>query len=156
MGDQCSDLEPPVNGPLVQTVETTTERAGKTERERRYYLSSASLDAKAFAVAVRAHWGIENRLHWVLNVVFHDDLARLRSGNGPQNMVVVKHVALNLIRILRTSTASKPTLARLPQRRLPRKHHPKSATVNLKRFPWVQTMSASDSQRRSNAKTIRP
>src|SRR3546814_18984862 len=40
------------------------------------------LDAKTFAHAVRAHWGIENRLHWVLDVVFHDDLARLRTGNG--------------------------------------------------------------------------
>src|SRR3546814_5084120 len=63
-----------------------------------YYLSSAKLDAKTFAHAVRAHWGIENRLHWVLDVVFHDDLARLRTGNGPQNMAIVKHIALNLVR----------------------------------------------------------
>ena len=82
----------------IAMVETTTERNGKTEHERRYYLSSASLDAKAFAAAVRAHWGIENRLHWVLDVVFHDDLARLRSGHGPQNMAIVKHIAMNLIR----------------------------------------------------------
>lgn len=82
----------------IAMVEATTERAGKTERERRYYLSSAILDPKAFAAAVRAHWGIENRLHWVLDVVFHDDLARLRSGHGPQNMAVVKHMAMNLIR----------------------------------------------------------
>ena len=67
----------------IAMVEATTERNGKTEHERRYYLSSASLDAKAFAAAVRAHWGIENRLHWVLDVVFHDDLARLRTGHGP-------------------------------------------------------------------------
>src|SRR5690606_13710458 len=66
--------------------------------ETRYYISSATLDAKAFAAAVRAHWGIENRLHWVLDVVFHDDLARLRSGHGPQNMAVVKHMAMNIIR----------------------------------------------------------
>src|SRR3546814_15664384 len=39
-----------------------------------------------------------NRLHWVLDVVFHDDLARLRTGNGPQNMAIVKHIALNLVR----------------------------------------------------------
>lgn len=82
----------------IAMVETTTERAGKTEHERRYYLSSAALDAKTFAAAVRGHWGIENRLHWVLDVVFHDDLARLRSGHGPQNMAVVKHMAMNLIR----------------------------------------------------------
>lgn len=82
----------------IAMVETTTERNGKTEHERRYYLSSARLNAKAFAAAVRAHWGIENRLHWILDVVFHDDLARLRSGHGPQNMAVVKHMAINLIR----------------------------------------------------------
>jgi hypothetical protein len=46
----------------------------------------------------RAHWGIENRLHWVLDVVFHDDLARLRTGFGPQNTAVVKHMAINLVR----------------------------------------------------------
>jgi predicted transposase YbfD/YdcC len=82
----------------IAMVQSLTERGNKIETERRYYLSSAKLDAKAFAHAVRAHWGVENRLHWVLDVVFHDDLARLRSGNGPQNMAIVKHMAMNLIR----------------------------------------------------------
>lgn len=82
----------------IAMVEAVTERAGKRCRERRYYLSSAKLDPKAFAHAVRAHWGVENRLHWILDVVFHDDLARLRSGHGPQNMALLKHMALNLIR----------------------------------------------------------
>jgi predicted transposase YbfD/YdcC len=76
---------------------------GETEHTRHYYLSSAKLDAVTFGRAVRAHWGIENRLHWVLDVVFHDDLSRLRSGNGPQNMAIVKHMAMNLLR------ATKPT-----------------------------------------------
>lgn len=83
---------------MIGRVETEVERNGKIEHEKRYYLSSAALDAKTFARAVRAHWGIENRLHWVLDVVFHDDLARLRSGNGPENMAVVKHMAMNLVR----------------------------------------------------------
>lgn len=82
----------------IAMVETATERAGKSRHEKRYYLSSATLDAEAFAAAVRAHWGIENRLHWVLDVVFHDDLMRLRTGHGPENMAVVKHMAINLIR----------------------------------------------------------
>ena len=82
----------------IAMVEARTERAGKPCHERRYYLCSAKLDAKAFAYAVRAHWGVENRLHWVLDVVFHDDLARLRTGFAPQNMAVVKHMAINLIR----------------------------------------------------------
>lgn len=83
---------------MIAMVETEVERSGRIEHERRYYLSSARLDAKTFAAAVRAHWGIENRLHWVLDVVFHDDLARLRTGSGPQNMAVVKHMAMNLVR----------------------------------------------------------
>ncbi|HWE44380.1 MAG TPA: ISAs1 family transposase [Caulobacteraceae bacterium] len=82
----------------IAMVRTTTMRGGKIETERRYYIASAKLDAKTFASAVRAHWGVENRLHWVLDVVFHDDLARLRSGFGPQNMAIVKHMAMNLIR----------------------------------------------------------
>lgn len=83
---------------MIGMVESQVERNGAIARERRYYLSSTQLDAKTFAAAVRAHWGVENRLHWVLDVVFHDDLARLRSGNGPQNMAVVKHMAMNLVR----------------------------------------------------------
>jgi predicted transposase YbfD/YdcC len=83
---------------MIGMVETRVERNGAIARERRYYLSSATLDAKSFAAAVRAHWGVENRLHWVLDVIFHDDLTRLRSLNGPQNMAVVKHMAMNLVR----------------------------------------------------------
>jgi predicted transposase YbfD/YdcC len=83
---------------MIAMVETRVERNGAIASERRYYLSSAKLDAETFAAAVRAHWGVENRLHWVLDVVFHDDLARLRTGYGPQNMAVVKHMAMNLVR----------------------------------------------------------
>lgn len=82
----------------IAMIEATTEHNGRRRHEKRYYITSAKLDANAFAAAVRAHWGIENSPHWVLDVVFHDDLARLRSGHGPQNMAVVKHMAMNLIR----------------------------------------------------------
>ena len=91
----------------IAMVEATTERDGKTTRERRYYLSSATLDAKTFAHAVRAHWGIENRLHWIRDVVFHDDLARLRTGHGPENMAVIKHIAMNLLRAAKPTTSLK-------------------------------------------------
>ena len=60
-----------------------------------------------FARAVRAHWGVENRLHWVLDVVFHDDLARLRTGHGPQNMAIVKHIGLNLMRSTKANASLK-------------------------------------------------
>ena len=81
----------------VGMIESETERGSAIERERRYDLCSAKLDAQTFARSVRSHWGIENHLHWVLDVVFHDDLARLRSGHGPANMAIIKHTAMNLL-----------------------------------------------------------
>ena len=83
---------------MIAMVQAEVERAGKTSIERRYYLSSAKLPAMRFAASVRAHWHVENRLHWVMDVVFHDDLMRLRTANGPANMAAVKHMSLNLIR----------------------------------------------------------
>jgi predicted transposase YbfD/YdcC len=92
---------------MIGMIESEVERNGKLERAHRYYLCSTRLDAATFARAVRAHWGVENRLHWVLDVVFHDDLARLRSGHGPQNMAIVKHMALNLMRSTKPSASLK-------------------------------------------------
>ncbi len=96
----------------IAMVEAEVERGGKTTLARRFYLSSMPLDAPTFARAVRAHWGIENRLHWVMDVVFHDDLARLRTGYGPENMAIVKHMAMNLAR------QAPPTTSRKNRRKL--------------------------------------
>lgn len=79
-------------------VETEVERAGNTRRERCFSLGSLPLDAELFAGAIREHWPIENRPHWMLDVVFHEDLSRLRSGQGPHNMATVRHIALDLLR----------------------------------------------------------
>ena len=92
---------------MIAMVESVAERDGRTERARRYYLGSAALGAEAFARAVRAHWGVENRLHWVLDVVFHDDLMRLRTGFGAQNMAVIRHMALNLMQSTRPTASLK-------------------------------------------------
>lgn len=92
---------------MIGMVESHTERDGRVEQERRYYLCSTKLDAVTFARVVRSHWGIENRLHWVLDVVFHDDLARLRTGHGPANMAVIKHMALNLLKQATPTTSLK-------------------------------------------------
>lgn len=82
----------------IAMVEATVERDGATSTARRFFLASLPLDARLLARAVRAHWGIENRLHWVLDVVFHDDLMRLRTQHGPKNMATIKHMAMNLLR----------------------------------------------------------
>jgi hypothetical protein len=108
--DRHDDRPPGATPPLEVNV---TMPAGKRERETRYYLSSANLSADMFGQAVRGHRGIENRLHWLLDVVFREDLTRLRAGNALQNMAIVRHTALNLLSrpgrepALRTA-ASKP------------------------------------------------
>ena len=79
-------------------VEACVRRGDKTHAETRYYISSATLDAARAGQAVRGHWAIENRLHWVLDVVFGEDQSRLRKGFGAKNMAVVRHFALNLVR----------------------------------------------------------
>ena len=82
----------------IAMVEATVERNGAVTTARRYFVASLPIDPRTLARAVRAHWGIENRLHWVLDVVFHDDLMRLRTKHGPKNMSTIKHMAMNLIR----------------------------------------------------------
>jgi predicted transposase YbfD/YdcC len=82
----------------IAMVESRIERGDKIETERRSYISSRALSAAAFAAAARGHWAIENKLHWVLDVTFGEDLSRLRVGHGAKNMAVVRHFALNLVR----------------------------------------------------------
>jgi predicted transposase YbfD/YdcC len=78
--------------------ETRVESRGATRTETRYFISSRALTATDAAAAVRGHWAIENRLHWVLDVTFADDQSRLRKGHGARNMATVRHFALNLLR----------------------------------------------------------
>ena len=79
-------------------VRTRVQRGQALHVETRYYISSAVLSAERAGQAVRGHWGIENRLHWVLDVTFNEDQSRLRKGFGARNMAVVRHFALNLVR----------------------------------------------------------
>lgn len=74
------------------------ETASKTTTETAYYLLSTPLSAERFGGAVRSHWGVENGLHWILDVVRNEDQARNRRDNGPTNLAVLRHMALNLVR----------------------------------------------------------
>jgi predicted transposase YbfD/YdcC len=71
---------------------------GEVSEEVVYYLSSLPPKVKTFATAVRGHWGIENRLHWSLDVTFAEDQSRVRKDNGPANLGVLRRLALSILR----------------------------------------------------------
>jgi len=80
-------------------VESQRTINGSTSIETRYFISSLpGDDAAKVADAVRSHWSIENNLHWVLDVAFHEDESRVRLNNAAENMAMLRHVALNLLK----------------------------------------------------------
>ena len=82
----------------VAKVTRIRESADKTSTETAYYLLSRPLSADHFNLVARSHWGVENRLHWCLDVVMDEDRDRTRKDNGPQNLAVLRHIALNVMR----------------------------------------------------------
>ena len=91
---------------LRSVAKVTGERriGEKVSIESRYYISSLPGGAEQLLRAVREHWGIENSLHWVLDIAFREDESRVRKGHGPENLATMRHMALNL---LRRETSSK-------------------------------------------------
>lgn len=81
----------------VGMAESRFEVGDPVSVETRYFLTSLPCEAQGFAQAVRGHWGIENSLHWVLDVSFGEDACRIRKGDGPQNLAVLRHMAMNLM-----------------------------------------------------------
>jgi len=79
-------------------IESERRLGRKISREVRYFIASIENDAALALHAVRSHWGIENRLHWVLDIAFREDDCRVRKDHGPQNFAVLRHIALNLLR----------------------------------------------------------
>jgi len=82
----------------VGVVEARRELGGQRTVERRYYLTSLPLDVETFARAVRGHWGVENKLHWVLDVCFREDQSRARAGYAAENLATLRRLALNLLK----------------------------------------------------------
>lgn len=82
----------------VGMVEAIRQVNGQQNCERRYYLSSLPLNVETFARAVRGHWGVENKLHWMLDVWFREDQSRARSGYAAENLATLRRLALNLLK----------------------------------------------------------
>ena len=80
----------------VGTITATRETQTGTSQETRYFLLSEAFSPERFLAIVRAHWGIENGLHWVLDVTMNEDGLRNRKDHGPENLALLRRLALNL------------------------------------------------------------
>src|SRR5205823_6991268 len=110
--DLLACLDPTGAGPgLRSVVQVQAERRQDERRavETRYYLSSLAPDAAVLGQAIRQHWEVENRLHWVLDVLFREDACSVRVGDGAQNLARLRQLALNLLRQERTHRGSLAT-----------------------------------------------
>lgn len=102
----------------IGLVEAERRLGGQRSVEARHFLLSQPLDAATFASIARRHWGIENKLHWVLDVTCDEDASRVRAGHAAQNLAALRHLALNLLRqdpTRRGSVATKRFRAALDQ-----------------------------------------
>jgi len=109
----CEDLgwilfrkEPWPDLNVIGVVESHRTSNGQTSTETRYYVSSIENNAEVLAKAVRGHWGVENNLHWMLDVVFREDQDRNRSGYAQNNLSLIRKIALNLIKLEKTKKGS--------------------------------------------------
>ena len=85
---------------LASITQVISERTinNHTSKETRYYISSLSVSAKKLGFCIRSHWGVENSLHWVLDVTFNEDASRVRTGHAAENLSLLRKTALNLLK----------------------------------------------------------
>ena len=88
---------------MVHTTRASSGGGSKPESLRRYYISTLPAQAAVFNKVIRGHWGIENELHWVLDVAFREDDCRIRTGDGAQNFAILRRIALNQLKQERAS-----------------------------------------------------
>lgn len=87
----------------IAMIEERREVGEKVSLERRFFITSLPANAQKLASAVRNHWGIENCLHWTLDLVFNEDASRIRKDNAPENMALVRHIVLNMLNKAKTT-----------------------------------------------------
>lgn len=90
----------------IVMVQREREIDGKTSSEKSFYISSLENDVREIGSAIRSHWSIENSLHWCLDVSFGEDSSRIRKDHAPENMAILRHIALGLIKNEKTAKGS--------------------------------------------------
>ncbi len=124
-----------VDARAIVRVETRTELKDRSRFDTRYYITSSPRSATALAQTVRGHWGIENPLHWSLDVTFQEDLCRVRKGHGAQNMALVRKFAINKLRAA-PHLSEPPNLPVKPCRRPTKPPRPKTLKLRRKIASW--------------------
>ena len=119
----------------IVKIETKTELKDRCRFDARYYIASSARSAAELGQACRSHWGIENKLHWTLDVTFQDDVSRVRKGHGAENMALVRKFAINKLR-----TAPEPekpaNLPEKPCRKPTKPPRPTSLKLRRKMASW--------------------
>ena len=124
-----------VDARAIVRVEARTELRDRSRFDTRYYITSSVRSAAELAQNTRGHWGIENTLHWTLDVTFQEDLSRVRKGHGAQNMALVRKFAFNKLRAAPPSS-DPPNLPVKPCRRPTKPPRPKSLKLRRKIASW--------------------